>query len=72
MRSVLPALATELTELQTLCSRLLVLGRRVVPVFALTALQLNNFPWHKNLSLSSWATATFAEAKDLGGLRAAP
>jgi hypothetical protein len=39
---VLPALATELREFQTLGRGLLVLGRRVVPVFALTALQCDD------------------------------
>jgi hypothetical protein len=38
MSSVLPALATELVEFQTLGRGLLVLGGRVVPVFAITAL----------------------------------
>jgi hypothetical protein len=38
VRGVLAALATELVEFQTLGRGLLVLGRRVVPVFAITAL----------------------------------
>jgi hypothetical protein len=38
MRGVLAALATELIEFQTLGRGFLVLGRRVVPVFTITAL----------------------------------
>jgi hypothetical protein len=38
VRGVLAALTTELVEFQTLGRGLLVLGRRVVPVFAITAL----------------------------------
>jgi hypothetical protein len=41
---VLPAVVAELLELQTARGRLLVLRRRVVPVFALSALQCHNFP----------------------------
>jgi hypothetical protein len=43
MRGVLAALSTELREFQTLGRGLLVLGRRVVPVFAITALQCDYF-----------------------------
>jgi hypothetical protein len=46
---MLPALATELAEFQTLGRGLFVLGRRVVPVFACAALQCNNLT-HKLLS----------------------
>jgi hypothetical protein len=46
MRRVLPALATELAQLQPVRRRLPVLGGGVVLVLALGALQLNNFPWH--------------------------
>ena len=44
---VLAAAVTKLLELQTAGGRLLVLGRRVVPLLAHFALQCNNFP-HSN------------------------
>ena len=44
MRLVLPAVVTELLELETARGRRLVLRRRVVPVLALSALQCHNFP----------------------------
>ena len=44
MRLVLAAAVTELLELETAGGRLLVLGRRVVPLLALSALQCHNFP----------------------------
>ena len=44
MRLVLAAAVTELLELETARGRLLVLGRRVVPLLALSALQCHNFP----------------------------
>src|SRR5581483_10953810 len=74
MRRVLPALATELAEFQTLGRGLLVLGRRVVPVLTLTALQCNNFT-HKlfsQLLLSNYfviptgAASFAAERRDIG------
>ena len=43
MRSVLAAELAELVHLDATCGRLLVLGRRVVPVLAITALQRNDF-----------------------------
>jgi hypothetical protein len=49
---VLAALATELGEFQTLGRGLLVLGRRIVPVFAITALQCNDLS-HFNLNSCS-------------------
>jgi hypothetical protein len=42
MRRVLAAAFAELLELKTTGGRLLVLGRRVVPLFAVTALKSNN------------------------------
>src|SRR6185295_15873414 len=42
VRPVLPAMLTELLQLQTLRGGFLVLGRRVVPVFALGALKRND------------------------------
>ena len=48
VRSVLAALPAELVELQTLRGRLAVLGRRVVLIFALGALQLTDFAGHSN------------------------
>ena len=44
MRLVLAAAATKLLELQAARGRLLVLGRRVIPLLALGALQCHNFP----------------------------
>jgi hypothetical protein len=41
---MLAAAVTELLELETAGGRLLVLGRRVVPLLALSALQCHNFP----------------------------
>jgi hypothetical protein len=48
VRGVLAALPAELVELQTLRGRFTVLGRRVVLIFALGALQLTNFARHSN------------------------
>jgi hypothetical protein len=44
VRLVLAAAVTELLEFQTAGGRLLVLGRGVVPLLALSALQCHNFP----------------------------
>jgi hypothetical protein len=44
VRLVLAAAVTKLLELQTASGRLLVLGRRVIPFLALSALQCDNFP----------------------------
>ena len=44
MRLVLAAAVAELLELQTTGRGLLVLGRGVVPLLALSALQCDNFP----------------------------
>jgi hypothetical protein len=41
---VLAAAVTELLELETASGRLLVLGRRVIPLLALGALQCDDFP----------------------------
>jgi hypothetical protein len=46
---MLAATVTELLELQTAGGRFLVLGRRVVPLLTLSALQCNNFPHSKIL-----------------------
>jgi hypothetical protein len=43
MRGVLAAAITELLELEATGGRLLVLRRRVIALFALTALQCHNF-----------------------------
>jgi hypothetical protein len=51
VRLVLAATIAELLELQTARGRLLVLGRRVVPLFALSALQCDNFPHLKILPI---------------------
>ncbi len=47
---MLAAAVTELLERQTAGGRLLVLGRRVIPLLALSALQRHNFPHVKFLS----------------------
>jgi hypothetical protein len=44
VRLMLAAAVTELLELETAGGRLLVLGRRVVPLLAFSALQCDNFP----------------------------
>jgi hypothetical protein len=50
MRRVLAATAAELFELKALGRRFPVLGSRIIPLFAITALQRNNFSGHKNSS----------------------
>jgi hypothetical protein len=47
VRLVLAAAVTELLELQTAGGRLFILGRRVIPLLALSALQCYDFP-HSN------------------------
>src|SRR5581483_8480071 len=46
VRRMLPATPTELFDLQTVRSRLPVLRRRIIALFAVTALQRDDFPWH--------------------------
>ena len=46
---MLPATATELFQLDPIRSRLPVLGRRIIALFAITALQGNNFSGHCSL-----------------------
>jgi hypothetical protein len=46
---MLPATAAELLLLQPLSHRFAVLGRRIVPLFAITALHRNNFSGHCSL-----------------------
>jgi uncharacterized protein involved in response to NO len=41
------ATVAELLELQAFCRRLPVLGGRIIPLFAIAALQRNNFSGHK-------------------------
>jgi hypothetical protein len=48
MNRVLAALAAELAEFQPSRRGLFVLGRRVIAVLAITALQRNNLSWHNN------------------------
>src|ERR1700722_13893546 len=43
---VLAAMTAELTEFDTFCRGLLILGRRIIPVLALRALERNDFAWH--------------------------
>jgi hypothetical protein len=61
MRRMLPAAAAELLQLQPVRSGLPVLGGRIIPLFALTALQRNNLSGHENrswlLASSSWPLA---------------
>jgi len=49
MRRVLAATVTEFFELQPLGCRLPVLGGRIIPLFAITALHRNNFSGHCSL-----------------------
>src|SRR5258707_9065060 len=49
MRRVLPADAAEILPLQTLRHRLPVFGSRIVPLFAIAALQGNDLSGHKQL-----------------------
>jgi hypothetical protein len=49
MRLVLAAAITELLELQTASGRLFVLGRGVILLLALRALQCDNFPHSSSL-----------------------
>jgi hypothetical protein len=53
MRRMLAATAAEFLELQPFRRRLPVLGRRIIPLFAITALQRNNFSGHRSLQNSS-------------------
>ena len=46
MRRVLAATAAELAELQPVRRRLAVLRGRIIPLFALRALQCNDLSWH--------------------------
>jgi hypothetical protein len=46
---MLAATAAEFLELKPLCRRLPVLGGRIIPLFAITALQRNNFSGHHSL-----------------------
>jgi hypothetical protein len=57
MRRVLTAPTAELFQFQTVGCRFAVLGRRIVPLFAITALQGNNFSGHCSLQTSSWLLA---------------
>jgi hypothetical protein len=47
MRRVLAAAAAEFFELQPFRRRLTVFGGRIIPLFAITALQRNNLSGHK-------------------------
>ena len=55
MRRMLPAPETELLELQALRGRLTVLGGRIIPLFAVPALQVDNFSGHRSLLIPSRA-----------------
>ena len=49
---MLPATTTKLLQLDPVRSRLPVLGRRIIALFAITALQRNNFSGHCSLPVS--------------------
>ena len=53
MRRMLPATLAELLHLQPVRSCLPILGGRIVPLFAITALHCNNFSGHKKTAPSS-------------------
>jgi hypothetical protein len=55
MRRMLAASAAEFLQFHTVRRRLPILGRRIVPLFAITALQRNDFSGHKKplLAISS-------------------
>jgi len=61
MRRMLAAPAAELLQLDPVRRRLPILGLRIVPFFAITALQRNDFSGHENsswlLALSYWLSA---------------
>ena len=52
MRRMLPATGAEFLQLQPVRRRLPVLGGRIVPLFALTALQRNDLSGHNNKLLA--------------------
>jgi hypothetical protein len=52
MRRMLAADAAEFLQLQPLCHSLAILGGRIVPLFAITALHRDNFSGHKQLLAS--------------------
>jgi hypothetical protein len=62
---VLAAAVTELLELETASGRLLVLGRRVVPLLALGALQCDDFPHLKFLPCFRDQRSVFLPIHDL-------
>src|SRR5271167_3708080 len=62
MRRMLPATLTEFLQLQPVRSSLPILGGRIVPLFAITALHRNNFSGHEN---SSWLLAFTTENREL-------
>ena len=57
MVRVLTAALAKFAELQTIRRGLAVLGRRVIPLLANTALQCNDFSWHLLLALSRQLSA---------------
>jgi hypothetical protein len=64
MPCVLAAALAELLELKPSRGGLLILGGRVIPLFAIAALQRNYFS-HKNqpLALSHWLLARFLQSE---------
>jgi hypothetical protein len=65
VRLVLAAAVTELLKLETAGGRLLVLGGRVVPLLALSALQCHNFP-HLSILTDSGLRRLFAKIQVSG------
>ena len=53
VRRMLPATLAEFLYFQPVRSRLPVLGRRIIPLFAVTTLHRNNFSGHENQLLAS-------------------
>jgi hypothetical protein len=59
VRRVLAATAAEFLEFQALRRRLPVLGGRIIALFAITALQRNNFSGHRSLPIAHVAADAF-------------
>jgi hypothetical protein len=57
VRRMLAAPTAELLQLQPVRRRFAVLGRRIIPLFAIAALQRNNLSGHRSLQTSSWLLA---------------
>ena len=62
VRRVLPATGAELLLLDSIRGRLAVLHRRIIPLFAIAALQRNNFSGHTKQLLTLCSAGTLARA----------